>query len=161
MEGKLATLRQLPWLAGEPDPVRAYALRTAKIGQIALFPELTALYVGTFACAMATLLLVLIKEYTRDALGLQERDMLAGRVFDTLDEGELEADVDPVGTESSRPTGAVPSPEPSVPTTPVAVPGLESASQIGELPRPGAARDVGSAPEKGRASAPRRWTFLG
>lgn len=92
---EMAALRQLPSLATDPNPLRTYTLKTAMIDDIPHFAELTAFYIGGIACALAAVLLVLIKEYARSALGVSEEKLLRGTV-----EEPLAADVE--GVEASR-----------------------------------------------------------
>jgi hypothetical protein len=55
---------------------RARALGQTTIGNIPLFAELTALYIGIFAGAMLALVLMALKEYAKEAIGLTEQDLV-------------------------------------------------------------------------------------
>jgi hypothetical protein len=58
--------------------VREQVLRTADIDRIPLFAELTILYIGIFAAALVGLILMALKEYAKDAMGLSEEDLVLG-----------------------------------------------------------------------------------
>jgi hypothetical protein len=57
---------------------RARILATAGIDDIPLFAELTALYIGIFVTALAALIIMWLKEYAKEAIGLSEEDLLLG-----------------------------------------------------------------------------------
>jgi hypothetical protein len=57
---------------------RARILETAAIDDIPLFGELTALYIGIFVTALAALIIMWLKEYAKEAIGLSEEDLLLG-----------------------------------------------------------------------------------
>jgi hypothetical protein len=59
---------------------RARILATADIDDIPLFVELTALYIGIFVTALAALVIMWLKEYAKEAIGLSEEDLLLGSV---------------------------------------------------------------------------------
>jgi hypothetical protein len=102
---KLAALRRLPGLAADPDPLRTFTLQVAKVDEIPFFTELTALFIGAFACAMAALFLVLVKEYAKEVLELSESDVLAGRILN----GDTETSLEPA------PMNALEAAEPPLP----------------------------------------------
>jgi hypothetical protein len=54
----------------------------AMIDDIPHFAELTSLYIGGIVCALAAVLLVLVKEYARGALGLTEAEVLGARMVE-------------------------------------------------------------------------------
>jgi hypothetical protein len=57
---------------------RARILATVGIDDIPLFAELTALYIGIFVTALAALIIMWLKEYAKEAIGLSEEDLLLG-----------------------------------------------------------------------------------
>jgi hypothetical protein len=57
---------------------RQLVLRTAGVDAIPLFTELTALYIGIFASAATALVLMALKEYAKDTMGLSEQDIVFG-----------------------------------------------------------------------------------
>lgn len=61
--------------------VRERALAVPSTEDIPLFAELTALYIGSFLAAVIALVLMGLREYAREALGLSERDAVLGRVL--------------------------------------------------------------------------------
>ena len=65
--------------------VREQVLRTAGIDRIPLFTELTILYIAIFAAALIGLILMALKEYAKDAMGLSEEDLVLGGL--SLDAG--------------------------------------------------------------------------
>jgi hypothetical protein len=68
--------------AGAPaDTValRQLALRVTPIADIPYFTELAALYIGAFLAALVALLLMGMREYAKEALGLSEEDVVLGR----------------------------------------------------------------------------------
>lgn len=65
--------------------VRQQVLRTAAIDSIPMFAELTVLYIGIFAAALVGLILMSLKEYAKDAMGLSEEDLVLGGL--SIDEG--------------------------------------------------------------------------
>jgi hypothetical protein len=64
---------------------REAVLRTAGIESIPMFTELTVLYIGIFAAAMTALVLMALKEYAKEAMGLSEQDLVLGG-WSTADE---------------------------------------------------------------------------
>jgi hypothetical protein len=64
----------------ETDTVspRDRVLRTAGIDAIPLFTELTVLYIGIFAAALVGVVLMALKEYAQEAMGLSEQDLVLG-----------------------------------------------------------------------------------
>jgi hypothetical protein len=56
-----------------------YALRHATVDLIPYFDELTMLYIGAFAAALVAVVLMALKEYAIDALGLTEAEVLLRR----------------------------------------------------------------------------------
>lgn len=70
----------VPDSAPHPDapPDRGQLLRTASIDSIPLFTELTVLYIGIFASALIAVLLMALKEYAKEAMGLTEQDLVLG-----------------------------------------------------------------------------------
>jgi hypothetical protein len=119
------------------------------------------LYIGAFACSMAMLLLVLLKEYARDVLGLHEREVLAGSLLDTSDEDDSERVINPSQVELQRGAQTASSAQPGQPERSGAGREIGSATQPGQRTLPVSAQDVGSSRENGQAPGPRRWTFLG
>lgn len=89
---QMAALRQLPGLANDNNPLRTYTLITATIDDIPYFVALTAFYIGGITCALAAVLLVLLKEYARSTLGLSEAEVLGGRMVDEALEPDFEAE---------------------------------------------------------------------
>jgi hypothetical protein len=84
---------------GEPltrAEVRARALGGTSIGNIPLFAELSALYIGIFASAMLALVLMALKEYAKEAIGLTEQEL----VFSTWSSEPQANDTTPVPRES-------------------------------------------------------------
>jgi hypothetical protein len=160
LQRKLTSLREHPELAQEADPLRAFVLQTARIDQIAYFGELTALYIGSFGCAIATLLLVLLKEYARDALGLRERDVLAGRILDAYEEeGEQPS---PTVPETDSPPArdiAPPLLSPKLTNSPPARQARPS-SHNGQPADASPATEASPAPRNGQPSVHRPRTFL-
>jgi len=59
-----------------PAQARARALGRTAIGNIPLFVELSALYIGIFASAMLALVLMALKEYATEAIGLTEQELV-------------------------------------------------------------------------------------
>jgi hypothetical protein len=53
----------------------------AAAAEIPYFAELTALYIGAFLAALVALVLMGLREYAREALGLSEQDVVLGRVL--------------------------------------------------------------------------------
>jgi hypothetical protein len=60
------------------DSIRQYILRTATIEDIPFFTRLNLLYIGIFLCAEIALVLMALKEYAKEAMGLSERDLMLG-----------------------------------------------------------------------------------
>lgn len=76
--------------------VREQVLRTASVDRIPMFPELTVLYIGIFAAALIGLILMSLKEYAKDAMGLSEEDLVLGGLgLDEGSAGEASAGVPP------------------------------------------------------------------
>jgi hypothetical protein len=61
-----------------PDTVRQYILRTTKVDDIPSFARLSVLYIGIFLCAEVAFILMALKEYAKEAMGLSERDLMMG-----------------------------------------------------------------------------------
>jgi hypothetical protein len=61
------------------DSLRRAVLRTARIDDIPLFTRLNILFIGIFLSAEIAFILMALKEYAREALGLTERDVMLGR----------------------------------------------------------------------------------
>ena len=64
----------------ETDTVspRDRVLQTVGIDAIPLFTELTVLYIGIFAAALVGVVLMALKEYAQEAMGLSEQDLVLG-----------------------------------------------------------------------------------
>ena len=62
------------------DTARRVILRTTALDQVPRFGRLAAWYIGSFACAVAAIMLMALKEYALRALGLTERDLVLRRV---------------------------------------------------------------------------------
>jgi len=75
---------------------RARALGRTTIGNIPLFAELSALYIGIFASAMLALVLMGLKEYAKEAIGLTEQEL----VYSALSSEAEASDTAPVPRES-------------------------------------------------------------
>ena len=76
--------------------VREQVLRTATVERIPMFAELTTLYIGIFAAALVGLILMSLKEYAKDAMGLSEEDLVLGGLgFDEGSTGEAPAAAPP------------------------------------------------------------------
>jgi hypothetical protein len=58
---------------------RGDLLRRTDIDDIPLFFELSALYIGAFAIALTALIVMALKEYAKEALGLSERELVLRR----------------------------------------------------------------------------------
>ena len=58
----------------DPDSL----MRAASIDSIPLFAELTALYIGIFASALTAVIMMALKEYAKEAMGLTERELMLG-----------------------------------------------------------------------------------
>jgi hypothetical protein len=56
--------------------LRRYTLRTANIEDIAYFKELTILYIGTFVCAIAASVLMILREHAKTVLGVSEEGLI-------------------------------------------------------------------------------------
>lgn len=61
--------------------LRQRALETAETDDIPYFTELTVLYIGSFLAALVAFVLMGLKEYAKEALGLSERDVVLGRIL--------------------------------------------------------------------------------
>jgi len=67
---------------GSPSlSLRERALGVPSTEAIPLFAELTALYIGSFLAAVIALVVMGLREYAREALGLTEQDVVLGRVL--------------------------------------------------------------------------------
>lgn len=73
--------RAAPSRAAAPTTLRARALDVPSTEDIPFFAELTALYIGSFLAALIALVLMGLREYAREALGLNEQDVVLGRVL--------------------------------------------------------------------------------
>jgi hypothetical protein len=60
------------------DSVRQYVLRSTKVDDIPSFARLSVLYIGIFLCAEVAFVLMALKEYAKEAMGLSERDLMLG-----------------------------------------------------------------------------------
>jgi hypothetical protein len=61
--------------------VRQRALDVASTDDIPYFAELTALYIASFLAVLVALVLMGLREYAKEALGLSEQDVVLGRVL--------------------------------------------------------------------------------
>ncbi|HEX2636155.1 MAG TPA: hypothetical protein VHL81_03455 [Gemmatimonadales bacterium] len=61
--------------------VRQRALDVASTDDIPYFAELTALYIASFLAVLVALVLMSLREYAKEALGLSEQDVVLGRVL--------------------------------------------------------------------------------
>ncbi len=61
-----------------PDSLRRYLLQTTGVDDIPSFTRLNILYIGIFLSAEIALILMALKEYAKDAMGLTERDLVLG-----------------------------------------------------------------------------------
>jgi hypothetical protein len=61
-----------------PDSLRRYVLQTTGVGDIPSFTRLNILYIGIFLSAEIALILMALKEYAKEAMGLTERDLMLG-----------------------------------------------------------------------------------
>lgn len=68
-----------PTLNPRDASTRQFVLRHAGVDEIPFFFELTVLYIGAFAAALVALILMALKEYATDALGLTEHDLVLRR----------------------------------------------------------------------------------
>lgn len=66
-------------VAEPAPPPREEILRSAGIDAIPMFTELTILYIGIFASALLAVILMALKEYAKEAMGLSEQEMVVGR----------------------------------------------------------------------------------
>ena len=64
--------------APHPDSVRQYVLDTAKVDDVPSFFRVCGLYIGIFLSAEIAFILMALKEYAKEAMGLSERDILLG-----------------------------------------------------------------------------------
>jgi hypothetical protein len=60
------------------DSIRQHVLDTAKVDDIPSFLRLCGLYIGIFLSAEIAFILMALKEYAKDAMGLSERDIMLG-----------------------------------------------------------------------------------
>jgi hypothetical protein len=61
-----------------PDSLQRYVLQTTGVDDIPSFTRLTILYIGIFLSAEIALILMALKEYAKEAMGLTERDLMLG-----------------------------------------------------------------------------------
>ena len=59
--------------------LRQHVLDTTGIDEVPLFGELTMLYIGVFVSALAALIVMGLKEYAMEAMGVTEEDLVLGR----------------------------------------------------------------------------------
>jgi hypothetical protein len=59
--------------------LRRHALETTGIDDVPFFAELTVLYIGVFVAALMALIVMGLKEYAMDAMGVTEEDLVLGR----------------------------------------------------------------------------------
>lgn len=64
--------------APSPDSLRQLVLNTAKVDDIPSFTRLNVLYLGIFLTAEIAFILMALKEYAKEAMGLSERDIMLG-----------------------------------------------------------------------------------
>jgi hypothetical protein len=57
------------------------SLEVTPTSEIPYFVELTLLYIGAFVAPLLAVLLMAIREYAKEALGLSERDVVLGRLL--------------------------------------------------------------------------------
>jgi hypothetical protein len=60
------------------DSLRRYVLQTTGVDDIPSFTRLNILYIGIFLAAEIALILMALKEYAKEAMGLTERDLMLG-----------------------------------------------------------------------------------
>lgn len=60
------------------DSLRRYVLQTTGVDDIPSFTRLNVLYIGIFLAAEIALILMALKEYAKEAMGLTERDLMLG-----------------------------------------------------------------------------------
>jgi hypothetical protein len=60
------------------DSLRRYVLQTTGVDDIPSFTRLTILYIGIFLSAEIALILMALKEYAKEAMGLTERELMLG-----------------------------------------------------------------------------------
>jgi hypothetical protein len=65
----------------EGAALRRQALEVATMSEIPYFAELTVLYIGSFLALLVALVLMGLREYAKEALGLSERDVVLGRIL--------------------------------------------------------------------------------
>jgi hypothetical protein len=68
------TMRVLP----SADSLRQYVFNTAGVDDIPFFSRLSVLYIGMFLSAEIAFVLMALKEYAKEAMGLTERDLMLG-----------------------------------------------------------------------------------
>ncbi|MBA2459316.1 MAG: hypothetical protein H0V43_10230 [Gemmatimonadales bacterium] len=61
--------------------LRRRVLEVAETADIPYFVELTMLYIGSFLAALGAFVLMGLREYAKEALGLSERDVVLGRIL--------------------------------------------------------------------------------
>jgi hypothetical protein len=62
----------------DADSMRQFILRTAKVDDIPSFTRMNVWYIGIFLCAEIAFILMALKEYAKEAMGLTERDLMLG-----------------------------------------------------------------------------------
>jgi hypothetical protein len=72
--GRDDTARVLP----SADSLRQYIFNTAGVDDIPFFFRLSVLYIGIFLSAEIAFVLMALKEYAKEAMGLTERDLMLG-----------------------------------------------------------------------------------
>jgi hypothetical protein len=78
-DGEITLRGQLPASNRATLPQRL--LEVTPTNEIPYFTELTLLYIGAFLAPLLAVLLMGIREYAKDALGLTERDVVLGRLL--------------------------------------------------------------------------------
>ena len=61
-----------------PDRIRQDVLQSSGVDDIPAFNRLNIWYIGIFLCAEMAFILMALKEYAKEAMGLSERDMVLG-----------------------------------------------------------------------------------
>jgi hypothetical protein len=65
-----------------PDSIRREVLQSSGVDDIPAFNRLNIWYIGIFLCAEMAFILMALKEYAKEAMGLTERDMVLGSLGD-------------------------------------------------------------------------------
>jgi hypothetical protein len=78
-DGRVELRGQLPAAARTDLPQRV--LEVTPASEIPYFTELTLLFIGAFLAPLLAVLLMGVREYAKDALGLTERDVVLGRLL--------------------------------------------------------------------------------